>query len=660
VGFECYRIGDLLLDAGTQEVTRDGTVLQVPRLSFKLLLSLARHAPNVVTTEQLEEEVWEGLVVDRGTVNKRVLLLRKALSGDAGEDPYVAVVRGTGYRLVVPVERIEPVPDELPQDTGPPQSKPGWYQRSANTVRTTTYWLLGIVAVLVLFKGFKDASVETGEPVAAQNPESAYQAPAPAYSPNSVAVMPFVDLSDNQTHTYLGEGIAEDVINLLAGMDGLDVVARTSSFAFGNTNATLSEIAARLRVGTVLEGSIQYSEDRIRVTAQLIDASTGFHIWSQAYDRDFDELFEVQDDIAFNIAQALKLTLDENAHPDSAKSMTADMEAFKLYLKGRDLLNDRIHLRTEGLHQALEYFNAAIALDPKFVRAHAGVATVNWLLTAYDSSLDKQSYYENAEASAKFALEINPDSVEALGALASVYASRGKLLQAADLYERIRELGRRESDIVFWESMLHIRLGYFEELIDTLTREYERDPLNEHVAWVLADALNYSGRPAQAIDILNDLRYFSFRDYYLALATIYTGDFETARRYLRDVRMRSGTLPARYADMLIDALENPASKEGVADEIVAASAAGELDKLVSFESLLIIDSPRAYDLGIDPRTDFRNVQIVAQVWENWAVNFRRDPRFKEWVRAMGYLDFWKKKGWPDRCRPTGVDDFECI
>ena len=107
MGFECYSIGDLLLDAGTQQVTRDGTVLPVPRLSFKLLLSLARHAPNVVTTKQLENEVWEGLVVDRGTVNKRVLLLRKSLSKDLGEDPYIAVVRGSGYRLVVPVERID-------------------------------------------------------------------------------------------------------------------------------------------------------------------------------------------------------------------------------------------------------------------------------------------------------------------------------------------------------------------------------------------------------------------------------------------------------------------------------------------------------------------------------------------------------------------------
>ena len=106
MGFECYSIGDLLLDAGKQEVTRNGTVLPVPRLSFKLLLSLARHAPNVVTAQQLETEVWEGLVVDKGTVKKRVLLLRKSLSQDLQDDPYIAAVRGSGYRLVAKIGRV--------------------------------------------------------------------------------------------------------------------------------------------------------------------------------------------------------------------------------------------------------------------------------------------------------------------------------------------------------------------------------------------------------------------------------------------------------------------------------------------------------------------------------------------------------------------------
>ena len=657
MGFECYRIGDLLLDAGTQEVTRNGTIVPVPRLSFKLLLSLARHAPNVVSVQQLEEEVWEGLVVDRGTVNKRVLLLRKSLSEDLNENPYIGVIRGSGYRLVAQVERLECFPDET---AGEEQIAQNRSLHRANTSRTTLLWLLGIVAVLALYFVLRDTAVVPPDPVTEGNPAGDYAAASVVYSQRAIAVLPFVDMSDSQTHHYLGDGIAEDVINLLAGMKGLEVAARTSSFTFRDTQATFSEIASKLHVGTVLEGSIRYSEERIRVTAQLIDARTGYHIWSQNYDRSFDEVFAVQDDIASSIAQALMLTLDERGQLDSRKSMTADMEAFKLYLKGRDLLNDRIQLRAEGLYAALEFFKEAITKDPKFARAHAGVASVNWLLTSYDGSLDREVWYEKAEESATFALEIDPDSIEALGALAAVYSNRGDVERAAELFDRVRSIGDGKTDVISWEATLHIRLGYFEELIQSLSIEYRRDPFNEHIAWALADALIYSGKPEEAIVILEELRYFTYRDYYLALASIYSGAYETARELLRDVRMRSGTMPAELADLLIDALENPGRKDDVIRMIVTAADAGELDKLVGFESLLILGSPRAFDLGVDPVTDFRNLQLHAQIWNNWAVEFRQDPRFKEWVAALGYVDFWRKYGWPDRCRPTGLTDFECI
>ncbi|MBT8074237.1 MAG: hypothetical protein HKP21_11065, partial [Xanthomonadales bacterium] len=219
MGFECYRIGDLLLDAGTQEVTRNGVAVPVPRLSFKLLLSLARHAPNVVSTEQLELEVWSGLVVDRGTVNKRVLLLRRALSdGKAGEqDPYIAVVRGSGYRLIVPVERVLPSSGEaVAEETG----EPNWWQRNAGFFRTVSYSLLGIVALLALYQGFQNADTDS----ITASPAGSAQALAPdaaVYSRTSIAVLPFVDLSDDGIHQYLGDGLAEEIINLLAGLEGL-------------------------------------------------------------------------------------------------------------------------------------------------------------------------------------------------------------------------------------------------------------------------------------------------------------------------------------------------------------------------------------------------------------------------------------------------------
>ena len=657
MGFECYRIGDLLLDAGTQEVTRNGTVVPVPRLSFKLLLSLARHAPNVVSTQQLETEVWAGLVVDRGTVNKRVLLLRKALGEDKDSDPYIAVIRGSGYRLIAQVDRIDPSPDTPVQEDTARQS---WLQRKSSAIRTTSYWLLGLVAVLALYHGLQSTFFDTAEPNVEGDTTTHTQSMLPVYSRTSIAVLPFVDLSDGKTHQYLGDGIAEEVINLLADMDGLGVAARTSSFAFRDSSSTAGEIAARLRVGTILEGSIRHSGKRIRVTAQLIDTNTGYHVWSKNYDRIFDEVFEVQDDIAFNIAQSLKLTLNESGQPDSRGTTTGDIEAFTLYLKGRELFNDRIHLRTDGLRQALDYFSKAVKQDPTFAKAHAGIASVYWLLTSYDDSLDKETYYELAEASANFALEFDPVSTDALSALASVHSARGDIEQAAVIFEQIRTIGSNDSNIAHWEAMLNIRLGYFDELIEPLSEVYRLDPLNEHIGWSLAAALNFSGQPAEAAGILEDLEHFTYRQYVLGLTAINQENFSKAREMLRDVRMRSGVLPAIYADLLVDALEDPSLKEAAAREFISASGTGELTKLVSFESLLILGSPYAFDLKIDPLSDITRIQIHAQLWNNWAVAVRQDPGFKAWVDKLGYADFWRKHGWPDRCRPIGPKDFECI
>ena len=654
-GFECYRIGDLMLDAGTQEVSRNGSPVPVPRLSFRLLLSLVRHAPNVVSTQKLEEEVWKGLVVDKGTINKRVLLLRKALGENKGEGPYITVIRGSGYRLAISVEPITESPKKAEPVKDDTQS---WYQRSSRSMRTISYWLLGIVAILALYQGFQNRvpkSPRTDVAVATDK----VQPSVVNYSRQAVAVLPFVDLSDGQAHQYLGDGIAEEVINLLAGMEGLEVAARTSSFSFRDSSLTAMEIAGDLHVGTILEGSLRHEGSQIRVTAQLIDTSNGYHIWSESYDGTIDQVFEMQDDIALNIAQALQLTLDEGSKPDSRRMTTANFESFSFYLKGRELLNDRIHLREAGLRDAQKYFWKSVELDPGFARAHASIAAVYWLLTSYDQSLDKDVYFEQAEASAHFALELDPESTEAMSVLASIHSARGEIEQAAALFDRIREFDNNDFNNIHWQAMLHMRLGYFDELINQLKDSYQKDPLNEHIGWSLASAYTFSGHTDEAEEILQNLQNFTYRDYNLGLTAIYAGNYSQAREKLRDVRLRSGILPAAYADMLIDAFEDPDGPDACADKFVVAALEGKLDPLISFEALLILGSPRAFDLNIDPFT-IGKTQILAQVWNSWGSELRQDPRFKVWVEELGWLDFWRKHGWPDRCRPTSPIDFECI
>ncbi len=657
MGFECYSIGDLSLDAGTQEVKRESEVVAIPRLSFLLLLSLARNAPNVVPVEQLEKEVWSGLVVDRGTVNKRVLLLRKVLGEDKGHGPYIAVVRGVGYRMSVDVSRSDRESNAAGPAAEPTQ---GWYQRSSQTIRATSYWLLGIVAVLALYQWTRESRVGSIPPDALAR--QATQAPDQpvVYSQSAIAVLPFVDLSEEKRHQFLGDGIAEEVINLIAGLDGLQVVARTSSFAFRDSQLTVMEISEQLKVGVVLEGSIRHVGDEIRVTAQLIDARNGYHIWSKNYDTPYEDIFSVQDDIASNIAESLKLTIDEAEKPDSKEATTSDINAFTEYLRGRELLNDRISQQGKGLREALGYFWKAVELDPQFARAHAGIAASYWLLPTYDLTLTREDYYVQAQDSANYALNIDPESTEALGVLAGIKSTRGHYAEASAIFQRIHSMGNVDSNIIHWYSQLLIRLGYFESVVTGLTLAYDRDPLNRLLALSLGSALSLSGRSEQAADVLNGIEGFAFRDYVLGIASINNRDFELARELFRGLKLRSDVLPAKYADWMIDAIEFPDRKEQVEQAIMAAVESGGLDNKVGFEILLIIGSDLIFDIGTDRAVEIDNQEIYATMWNPWSTALRRDPRFKAWLQDIGYVDYWRKYQWPDRCKPTGLDDFECM
>jgi len=656
VGFECYRIGDLALDAGTQEVTRNGEALTVPRLSFKLLLSLARHAPNVVSIQQLEKEVWAGLVVDKGTVNKRVLLLRKAIGDEDPDNPYIAVSRGRGYRLVCDVELCEQSESESVSANA---GLKNWYQRSSVPMRLS-YWLLAVVVLLALYHGYEHLVLER-VPQSVDSTVLAENLPAPVvYEKTSIAVLPFVDLSEVQAHQFIGDGVAEEILRLLSGMEGLKVAARTSSFTFRDSASTTPEIARYLKVGSILEGSVSNYEDRIKITVQLIDAQTGYSLWSQQYDCAMIDIFDVQDEIAISVASFLELSVTESNRPDSGLTGTDNMEAFAYYLKGRELFNDRIHLRAEGLRDALSNFKKAVESDSRFAKAYASLALTYRLLASYDPSLDRFDYYEHAEEYARFALGLDPTSVDALAALATVYSSRGEFEKALVEFEKIRAMGVNDSNIAHWEAMMHIQLGYFDEVIKPLQKVLEIDPLNEYIAWILADAFTFTGEPEAAAQVLEQTEHFRYQQYMLGLTAINSKDYVRARELLRDVRMRSGILPATYADLIIDALQNPVSINNTAQRIVAAVTEGELDKLVGFEALLVLGSPVAFDLDIDPVTEILKPQLRAQVWNNWSVALRQDSRFKDWVRKLGYVKFWEKHGWPDRCGPTTPGDFECI
>ncbi|MEO6138710.1 MAG: hypothetical protein ABIP11_08630, partial [Luteimonas sp.] len=201
--------------------------------------------------------------------------------------------------------------------------------------------------------------------------ESTVTLPAATPNPASIAVLPLVNMSSDKEQDYFSDGLSEELLNLLAQIPGLHVAGRTSSFSFKDKHATIAEIGSALNVATVLEGSVRKSGDRIRITAQLIKSQDGYHLWSQTYDRELTDIFEVQDEIAGAVVAALKLKLLPEQHPSHARHHVPSPAAHNHFLLGRQFLN---RATVDGFQRAVVAYNKAVALEADYAAAFAGLA----------------------------------------------------------------------------------------------------------------------------------------------------------------------------------------------------------------------------------------------------------------------------------------------
>ena len=276
-------------------------------------------------------------------------------------------------------------------------------------------------------------------------PSSAAEPPAAAEM-KSVAVLPFVNMSGDPANEYFSDGITEEILNAIAHVPNLRVAARTSSFAYKGKNEDVAAIAKNLRVTNVLEGSVQRMGDRIRVTAQLIDASSGFHLWSEQFDGDTKDLFKVQDEIAQAIARALKLTFEGRP---SVRSGTENLASYELYLKALDATSNK-----RDVPGALAFIEQAIALDPKFAAAYAWKAkllsNMAFLFTT-DSSPAYDQYVAQGEIAAKRAVELDPNLAEGYFALGEVARRRGEQANAIENFTRATKL--KPGDPLAWQGL---------------------------------------------------------------------------------------------------------------------------------------------------------------------------------------------------------------
>jgi TolB-like protein/tetratricopeptide (TPR) repeat protein len=366
-------------------------------------------------------------------------------------------------------------------------------------------------------------------------PTDANLAPERARNRKSVAVLPFVNMSIEPENEFFSDGVTEEIINALTRVNGLKVTARTSSFAFKNHNDDIRDIARKLRVTHVLEGSVRRSGARVRVTAQLICAKDGYHLFSQTYDRSLDDIFGVQDEIAHTIVHELADHLGpvqvSESHRTLSQGHSHDTEAHAEYLRGRF---EWAQFTPASARRAIGYFNRSIQMDPDCALPHAGLATANVFLGAIGHSNPKDSF-EHAEAAAMRALELEPDLGESHVALAAVKLFyRWDFDGAYHAFQKALSLTPGSAEVHHLYSMYLRAVGDHEEAAEESRIALQLDPLSLQYRNALAQCLGMSGHLDEAFEevrhvIREDPRFRAATET-LGWCHVLDGDYELAAK----------------------------------------------------------------------------------------------------------------------------------
>jgi TolB-like protein/Flp pilus assembly protein TadD/DNA-binding winged helix-turn-helix (wHTH) protein len=434
-----FQVDDLIVDLGQQRVTRAGVEIPLPHLSFDLLVTLARAAPNLVTFDQLTERVWTGLVITPETISQRVKLVRTALGDDPHAPHYIGGVRGRGYRMVANVRPLserrhsEPVTPYWVDESRPPAAAadPGHAASPAAAPAASPSggpgafgWLGGILAVLALL-AVPWAATRYLRTQHAAEPGSTSVRVQP---PHTIAVLPLVDVTPGDGNTYLGDGLAQELSTRLARIHGMRVASSTSASSFADRHTDVRTIAQTLGVRHVLEGSVMREGNQLRVTAQLIDADSGYNVWSQTYNRTWQDLVAIQDDVARSIISTLKVVLSSEVAQKTSQPPTTQVEAFNLYLEGLAKLGGSGQSHLEA---AEDSFRQALVLDPKLALAYAGLC--ERYAKGYDETRDA-ALVKKAESACGAALKLDDSLREVSAALAHLYRVSGRSDEAAALF----------------------------------------------------------------------------------------------------------------------------------------------------------------------------------------------------------------------------------
>jgi TolB-like protein/Tfp pilus assembly protein PilF len=434
-----FCIGAWRVDPVLDEISKDSQSVKLEPQTMRLLVCLAEHAGAVVSVAQLLDEVWKDVIVTPNSVYQAVATLRRILGDDAKNPSYIANTLRRGYRLVASVVPCADAPR----------------QRAESTLPETN-------------------------PIAAPMIE------------RSIAIMPFVDLSETQDQQYFADGMAEEVVNLLTKVPGVRVIGRTACSQFREKSEDLRRIGIVLGAAYAVEGSVRRSGNRLRVTAQLIGTQDGAHLWSGSYDKEFDEVLKIQDEIAAGLVRALQVAVGVDL---PSRPILKSAVGYDLYQRGRHALDrfDKV-----GFERAAGYFEQALALDPTALRAAESLALVHIYLAEWGYAPPREGF-ERARASCENVLTLDPNCGMAYAQLALISAVYDWDWAAAEArIQRALALDPRDPGNLVTAGIIHMALGRLDEAAASFNAASALDPLGAVAHGALGTIHHRSGKLAQA------------------------------------------------------------------------------------------------------------------------------------------------------------------
>jgi len=525
-----------------------------------------------------------------------------------------------------------------------------WYHGDKGQQRVTAAELV-IIALLFLLGGgifwrYDRASHVASPAAPSAGATAAVSAAHPSVSARSIAVLPFVNMSGDPANEYFSDGISEEILNVLARVPDLSVAARTSSFQFKGEKRDVEQIAAQLKVRMVLEGSVRKQADRVRITAQLIDAQTGFHVWSETYDRELKDIFAIQDEIARAIGDELKVRVVGAAGSGSSVSGTKNLKAHDLYLRGLALWQVR---RDDELWAAIDSFQQAIAADPEFAEAWGGLALCYAVIPDYTVRIAYVDAFANAREAAERALVLDPTLAEAYAALGNVENSDLHYETAVALFKRAIALKPSFATAHQWLGTTVMVTGKREESLASLERAAALDPRSLIVASNYSSMLMIADRNVDAIAACEPTLEYAPGSILcvsaIGPAQLLDGKLDKARPYYDQWARNWGRGTDRQVAELFDALEGKGDRKAFARRLAATPdrswndrESGNLFSDWDIPVLLVQLGEQELALQYIHEKSGSTTNVAWSMLLPMMDPIRCDPRFKDKVAKMKVTD----------------------